>query len=166
MLSSSCGVLTNMRSFRFYKTKWSYGYMVIWCPWRNWCLAVYYFHHATVRSGPGPPHYREFTITLRHTTLGTSPLDEWSARCRDFCLQHTPLSRYRHKRAWQDSNWQPKQVSRRCTTAYQVVSWIWEVLGVLMHWENYTGRTWWRKWHKGRSTKTVPSKCFFFIGLF
>jgi hypothetical protein len=28
-------------------------------------------------SGPGPPHYRGFTITLRHnTTLNRTPLDE------------------------------------------------------------------------------------------
>jgi hypothetical protein len=29
---------------------------------------------ATAYSGPGPPHYRGFTIALRHTTLGMSPL--------------------------------------------------------------------------------------------
>ena len=29
-----------------------------------------YFHGATVSSGPGPPNYRVFTITLRHITLG------------------------------------------------------------------------------------------------
>jgi hypothetical protein len=40
-------------------------------PWRN------------SRNGPGPPHYRSFTITLRHTTLGGTTLDEWSARRRD-----------------------------------------------------------------------------------
>jgi hypothetical protein len=34
--------------------------------------------------GPRPPHYRGFMITLRHTTLGRMPLDEWSAR-------HIPL---------------------------------------------------------------------------
>ena len=39
--------------------------------WRNWS------------SGARPPHYRGFTITLRHTTLSRSPLYEWSARCRD-----------------------------------------------------------------------------------
>jgi hypothetical protein len=33
-------------------------------------------------SGPAPPHYRGFTITLRHTTFGTIPLDEWSDRHR------------------------------------------------------------------------------------
>jgi len=27
-------------------------------------------------SGQGPPHYQGFTITLRHTTLGRTPLDE------------------------------------------------------------------------------------------
>ena len=27
-------------------------------------------------SGPGSPHYRGFTITLRHTTVGRTPLDE------------------------------------------------------------------------------------------
>jgi hypothetical protein len=30
---------------------------------------------------PGPPH-RGFTITLRHTTFGRTPLEEWSARRR------------------------------------------------------------------------------------
>jgi len=29
----------------------------------------FFFHGATTPSGPGLPHYRGFTITLRHTTL-------------------------------------------------------------------------------------------------
>jgi hypothetical protein len=33
-----------------------------------------------------PPHYRGLIITLRHTTLGRTPLDEWSARCRELYL--------------------------------------------------------------------------------
>jgi len=37
-------------------------------------------------SGPGLPHSRVFTITFRHTTLGRTPLDEWSARRRDLYL--------------------------------------------------------------------------------
>jgi hypothetical protein len=41
---------------------------------------------ATAPSGPGPPDYRGFTITLRHTTVGRTPLDEWSARRRDTYL--------------------------------------------------------------------------------
>jgi len=29
---------------------------------------------------PGPLHYRGFTITLRQTPLGRTPLDKWSVR--------------------------------------------------------------------------------------
>jgi hypothetical protein len=35
---------------------------------------------------PGPPHYRGFTITLGHTTVGRTPLDEGPARRRDLYL--------------------------------------------------------------------------------
>ena len=34
-------------------------------------------------SGPGPPHCRASDSTLRHTIIGRTPLDEWSARRRD-----------------------------------------------------------------------------------
>jgi len=34
------------------------------------------YHGAAAPSGPMPPHYRGFMITLRHTTLGRTPLDE------------------------------------------------------------------------------------------
>jgi len=42
-------------------------------------------------SGPGPPHYTGFTIILKHTTFGRTPLNEWSTRRRDLYLttQHT-----------------------------------------------------------------------------
>ena len=30
--------------------------------------------------GQGLPHYRFFKITLRHTTLGMTRLDEWSGQ--------------------------------------------------------------------------------------
>ena len=44
-------------------------------------------HGAAVPNGSWPPHYRGFTITLRHThTLGRTPLDEWSARRRELYL--------------------------------------------------------------------------------
>jgi hypothetical protein len=35
---------------------------------------------------PGPPHCRGSAITLRHTTLGRTSLDEWSTRHRDLYL--------------------------------------------------------------------------------
>jgi hypothetical protein len=43
-------------------------------------------------SGSGPHHYRGFMITLRHSTLGKTPLDEWSARRRNLYLstQNSP----------------------------------------------------------------------------
>ena len=44
------------------------------------------FNSTTAPSGPALPHYRDFMITFRHTTLGRTPLDEWSARHRDFYL--------------------------------------------------------------------------------
>ena len=37
-------------------------------------------------SGPRFHHYPGFRITLRHTTLGRTPLVEWSARHRDLYL--------------------------------------------------------------------------------
>ena len=42
------------------------------------------FHDVTAPSGP--PHCRVFTITLRHTTIFMTPLEQWSARRRDLYL--------------------------------------------------------------------------------
>ena len=50
------------------------------------CDALFYFLGTTARSEPRSPPCRAFTITLRHTTLDRTPLDEWSARRRDFNL--------------------------------------------------------------------------------
>jgi hypothetical protein len=41
---------------------------------------------AAAASGPAPPRYRGFTITLRHTALDRTPLDGRSARWRDLYL--------------------------------------------------------------------------------
>jgi hypothetical protein len=55
--------------------------------WRNTRLpSVQFFSWRNSPSGPGPLQYRGFTITLRHTTLGRTPLDEWLARRRDLYL--------------------------------------------------------------------------------
>jgi len=45
-----------------------------------------FFDGTTAPSGPGPPHYWGFTVTLRRTTLGRTPLDEWSAWRTDLYL--------------------------------------------------------------------------------
>jgi len=50
--------------------------------------------------------YQGFSITLRHTTLGTTPLDEWSARRRDlYVTTHNTHNRQtdRHPCRWRDS---------------------------------------------------------------
>ena len=58
-------------------------------------FAIFSFYHGvTAPSGSRPPHYRGFTITLRHSTLGKTPLDEWSARRRDLYL----ITHSTHKR--------------------------------------------------------------------
>ena len=70
-------------------------------PWRHWFtsrpdrvsymvenLAFFSPHWVTLSSAPGPPHYRGFAITFRHTRPHThnncmTPLDEGSARHKD-----------------------------------------------------------------------------------
>ena len=45
-------------------------------------------------SGPGRPHCWGYTISLRHTAIGRTPLYEWSARRRDLYLTiHSSLTR-------------------------------------------------------------------------
>jgi len=54
----------------------SVGFVFLWCD-------NFFCHGATDPSGPRPSRCRGFMITLRHTTLGWTPLDEWSARRTD-----------------------------------------------------------------------------------
>jgi hypothetical protein len=54
------------------------AYCVIQC--------IFLFSWLDSPSGPRPPPCRGSEITLRHTTLGRTPLDEWSARRRDLYL--------------------------------------------------------------------------------
>jgi hypothetical protein len=56
------------------------------------------------------PHYRAFTISPRHTTLGRTPLEEWPAQRRDLYLTHTALTTARHLSPRRDSN--PQYLSR------------------------------------------------------
>ena len=52
------------------------------CEWKS----PLPFHGATVPSLPETPHCRGFTITLRPTTIGRTPLDERSVRRGDHYL--------------------------------------------------------------------------------
>jgi hypothetical protein len=71
-------------------------------------------------SGPRPLHYQGFMITLRHTTLGRTPLDERSAHCRDLFLKHAALTRDKHPCLLWDSNPKSQQVSCRRPMPYIV----------------------------------------------
>jgi hypothetical protein len=60
-----------------------FGRRELGCKFFVWvfCLLLCHFfaHCPTAPSGPGPPRYWGFTITLRYSILGRAPLDEWSA---------------------------------------------------------------------------------------
>jgi len=57
-------------------------------------IIFFFYYGTTTPSGQRPLHFREFMITLRHTTLGRTPLDGWSARRRDLYLNtHTTHKR-------------------------------------------------------------------------
>jgi hypothetical protein len=62
------------------------------------CETVTYFfiflsHCAIAPSGQGLPHYEGFPITLRHATLGRTPLDDITWTYRPLPTQHTTLKR-------------------------------------------------------------------------
>jgi hypothetical protein len=55
-------------------------------------LSIVFDRGATAPSGTEPLHYRGFTVTLRHATLGGTPLDECSSSRRDLYLHNTQHS--------------------------------------------------------------------------
>jgi hypothetical protein len=79
----------------------------------------------TAPSGPNPPHCWGFKITLRHTTLGTTP-GRVIGPSRSPVLDHTQHTTHthththtidRHPSPWRDSNPRSKRASgRRPTT--------------------------------------------------
>ena len=46
------------------------------CTRSEWSLCIHIFHDVTAPSGPGPPHCRGITITLRHITVSRTFLNE------------------------------------------------------------------------------------------
>jgi hypothetical protein len=63
-----------------------------------------------------PPHYGGFIITLRHTTLGRTPLDKWSARSKDLYLTTHNTLNGQTSMAPVNSNPQSQQSRGRITT--------------------------------------------------
>ena len=75
------------------------------------------FYDTTTPNGPGFPHCQGFTITFRHITLGWTPLDEGSNRCRELHLK-TDNTHDRHPCSWMDSDPQSQQGSGRTPTPW------------------------------------------------
>ena len=69
-------------------------------------------------SGPRSLHCWGFEITLQHTTLGRSPLDEWSPRRRDFYLTTHNTHRGQTSCPQRDSSLQFQQASDSRPTPY------------------------------------------------
>ena len=74
-------IITKIILERFWPRSWRIGFAL-----RSRKRKTFPPHGATAPSGPGSPHYRGITISLRHITISRSPLDEWSARRRDLYL--------------------------------------------------------------------------------
>ena len=54
---------------------------------RVWSRYIYFYSWVYSHNEPGLPHCWDFEITLTHTALGSSPLDERSARRKDLYLK-------------------------------------------------------------------------------
>ena len=50
-------------------------------------MTDFFSHGATAPTEPGPPHYRRFMITLRHTAFGSTPLGQWVVSRRELYLE-------------------------------------------------------------------------------
>jgi len=73
-----------------------YCYINIYVHFLPWC---------NIPGGPGLPHYRGFLITLRHTPLGRTSLDEWSARRKDLYL--TPHNTHKRQPSMPPAGFEP-----------------------------------------------------------
>ena len=87
---------------------WFFPFLFVIC-------GIFFFKAPWPPSGPGPSHCRVFAITLRRTTLGRTPLDEWSAQRTDLYLTKTQHSEQTFMPRW-DSNPQYRQSSGRKST--------------------------------------------------
>ena len=68
-------------------------------------MIILFFYGPTAPSGPWPPHYRRFMITLRHATVSRTPLDKGSGQRRDFYL--TTHNTYKRKTSMPNVGFEP-----------------------------------------------------------
>jgi hypothetical protein len=77
---------TNLSKFKYISFVSNYIIVGIFATRYMPTLPIFLLHGSKEPRGAGVPHFRGFTITLRHTTLGRTPLDELSVRRKDLCL--------------------------------------------------------------------------------
>jgi hypothetical protein len=87
-----------------FSTHWAGHFILAGCP-SSWVISesgrvfevnvIILFLWFDSPSGPGPPHFRGFAIAVRHTTLGRTPLNGWSAQRIDLYLT-TPNTYKKH----------------------------------------------------------------------
>jgi hypothetical protein len=82
----------------------------------NYPVSLCYFLRCNRPNRPRPSRYRSCKITLRHTTVGRTPLDEWSALRRDLFLTTYKIHNRKILSTVWDSKPQPWQARRRTPT--------------------------------------------------
>jgi hypothetical protein len=96
-------IVRDITSSDFINSHWFYKLFNYWSQ-------MYFFQGATAPSGPGPPHCRVFTITLRHTTLVRLLWTSDQPYAESSTCQHTTLTTDRNECPRRDSTskWEAK----------------------------------------------------------
>ena len=97
-----------------------------------------------------PPHYVGFMITLRHTTLGTTFMDEWSVQHRDLYL--TAHNTHKRQASMRPSGIQTHNPSKRTAADWDHV-----VIGTDPH-LSYAGIKWQTVKHDQKYTESYHTK--------
>ena len=86
--NKGCASACNTDTTRFYFLTWDVFGGIFFLIHQTICILIswFFFCGATALLWPKPPHCRGFEITHTHNTLGSTPLDEESARRRDMYL--------------------------------------------------------------------------------
>ena len=75
------------------------------------------FYGSAVPIGPRLPHCWGFEVTLRHTTVGMTPLEEWSAGSRDIYL--TILNTHKRLTSMPPAGLEPQLATGRTPTRFR-----------------------------------------------
>jgi hypothetical protein len=87
-ITNSCKPSSCNDNISWGTTNFNANLTVIYCTLLSPLLLIFFFryHGTTAPRGSRPSHYRGLMTTLRHTTVGRTPLDEWSAHHPDLYL--------------------------------------------------------------------------------